>query len=219
MDIYQYKLQKYKSKYLKLLNEKNNHLNKSLLDLENYLSTNPTSGELEKWFANNPTDKSALENIILSMINKKNKNDQYIKTFDELDFIVFTHQQWIDFHKSHSNNVIVHFPDGHATYGLDKHIEDLKWMFTYAPDTAIYEHPVKFGYGEWTAVIGRMSGTFTKEMITHKGKIIKPTFKSFSIPMCTISHWNGDGVMDEEYLFWDNLTYYKQMGIEPSSLE
>jgi hypothetical protein len=31
--------------------------------------------------------------------------------------------------------------------------------------------------------------------------------------MCTVGHWNKDGVMDEEYLFWDNLTYMKQLGV------
>jgi hypothetical protein len=35
---------------------------------------------------------------------------------------------------------------------LDKHIEDLKAMFVYAPDTRIKEHPVKLGQKEWTAV-------------------------------------------------------------------
>ncbi len=30
--------------------------------------------------------------------------------------------------------------------------------------------------------------------------------------MCTVGHWNGD-VMDEEYLFWDNATYAKQLGL------
>jgi hypothetical protein len=30
--------------------------------------------------------------------------------------------------------------------------------------------------------------------------------------MCTVGHWKN-GVMDEEYLFWDNLTYLRQIGI------
>jgi hypothetical protein len=31
--------------------------------------------------------------------------------------------------------------------------------------------------------------------------------------MATIGHWNEDGVMDEEYLFWDNLTFMRQIGL------
>jgi len=38
---------------------------------------------------------------------------------------------------------------------------DLKKMFVYAPDTAIGTHPIRFGSGEWTAVTGVMTGTFT----------------------------------------------------------
>jgi hypothetical protein len=27
-----------------------------------------------------------------------------------------------------------------------------------------------------------------------------------------MNHWNEDGVMDEEYLFWDNATFMQQIG-------
>jgi len=30
--------------------------------------------------------------------------------------------------------------------------------------------------------------------------------------MCTIGHWK-DGVMIEEYLYWDNATYMNQIGL------
>jgi hypothetical protein len=136
----------------------------------------------------------------------------HLNTFDQLDYEVFTGQQWARLHESHSKNVIVHWPDGHQTVGIDKHIEDLKAMFVYAPDTRIKVHTVKFGSGEWTAVIGIMEGTFTKPMPTSDGKFIQPTNKAYKIEMCTIGHWK-DGVMDEEYLFWDNLSYMKQLGI------
>jgi len=136
----------------------------------------------------------------------------HIDVFDTLDYVVFTQQQWTRLHESHSKDVIVHWPDGHQTQGIEKHIEDLKAMFVYAPDTRIKMHTVKFGSGEWTSVIGIMEGTFTKPMPTADGKSIPPTNKSFKISMCTIGHWK-DGVMNEEYLFWDNLTYMKQLGL------
>jgi len=137
---------------------------------------------------------------------------KHIAIFDTLDYEVFTGQQWARLHESHSEDVIVHWPDGHQTEGLAKHIEDLKAMFVYAPDTRIKVHTVKFGSGEWTAVIGVMEGTFTKPMPTPDGKTIAPTGKPFKINMCTVGHWKN-GVMDEEYLFWDNLTYMKQLGL------
>jgi hypothetical protein len=138
--------------------------------------------------------------------------DKNIKTFDELDFVVFSNQEWTRLHESHSKDVKVNWPDGHYTTGIEKHIEDLKAMFVYAPDTSIKVHPVKFGSGEWTSVIGVMTGTFTKPMPIGDGKFIQPTGKKFSLNMCTVGHWK-DGVMIEEYLFWDNATYMKQIGI------
>lgn len=135
-----------------------------------------------------------------------------LKTFDELDFVVFSNQEWTRLHESHSKDVKVNWPDGHYTNGIEKHIEDLKAMFVYAPDTSIKVHPIKFGSGEFTSVIGVMTGTFTKPMPIGDGKFIQPTGKKFSIPMCTVGHWK-DGVMIEEWLFWDNATYMKQIGI------
>lgn len=136
-----------------------------------------------------------------------------IATFDDLDFNVFTNQKWDQLSKSHSKDIVVHWPDGHQTKGIEKHIEDLKAMFVYAPDTRIQQHPVKFGSGEWTSVIGIMEGTFTKPMPVPNGKPIPPTGKAFKITMATIGRWNAQGTMDEEYLFWDNATYMKQLGL------
>ena len=139
--------------------------------------------------------------------------DQHIATFDDLDFNVFTHQKWDELKKSHSKDIVVHWPDGHQTKGIEKHIEDLKAMFVYAPDTRILEHPVKFGSGPWTSVIGVMEGTFTKPMPVPNGPSIPPTGKAFKLPMNTVGRWNAQGTMDEEYLFWDNQTYMRQLGL------
>ena len=139
--------------------------------------------------------------------------DKNLETFDTLDFVVFSNQEWTRLHESHSKDVKVNWPDGHYTMGIERHIEDLKAMFVYAPDTSIKVHPIKFGSGEYTSVIGVMTGTFTKPMPIGDGKFIQPTGKQFSIPMCTVGHWK-DGVMTEEWLFWDNATYMKQIGIK-----
>ena len=138
-----------------------------------------------------------------------------LANFGDLDFRVYTGQQWQDLHKTHSKDVLVHWPDGHTTTGLDKHIEDLKVMFTFAPDNRIKEHPVRFGTaeGEWTAVTGWLEGTFTKPMAIGGGKSIPPTGKAYRIPMATIGHWGKDGIMFEEYLFWDNGEFMKQIGL------
>jgi hypothetical protein len=72
--------------------------------------------------------------------------------FDDLDCNVFTNQRWTELHRSHSHDIVVRWPDGHVAKGLDKHIDDLKVMFVWAPDTRIKEHPVKLGQGEWDIV-------------------------------------------------------------------
>lgn len=137
----------------------------------------------------------------------------YLQKFDTLDFTVFSNQQWIRMHESHAKDIKVNWPDGHYTIGIDRHIADLKSMFVYAPDTKIKEHPIRFGSGNMTCVTGVMTGTFTQPMPTGDGKFIQPTGKSFTLPMCTVGIWK-DGVMVEEYLFWDNQTYMNQLGLE-----
>jgi len=137
---------------------------------------------------------------------------EHIKTFDNLDFDVFTNQKWDRLKESHSDDIIVHWPDGHQTQGIERHIEDLKSMFVYAPDTRIKEHPVRITSGEWTSVIGVMEGTFSEPMSLPDGTTIPPTEKSFKLTMDTVGHWKN-GVMDEEYLFWDNQAFMKQIGL------
>ena len=135
---------------------------------------------------------------------------KYLQTFDTLDFTVFSNRDWKRLHESHAKDIIVHFPDGHSEVGIEQHIKTLDAMFVYAPDTRIEELPIKIGSGNITAVMGYMLGTFTGPMPIGDGKFIQPTGKSFKLPMATIGIWK-DGVMTEEYLFWDNKTYMDQI--------
>lgn len=136
---------------------------------------------------------------------------EHLATFDDLDFNVFSNRRWGELNRSHANDILVHWPDGHTTQGLEQHIKDLDAMFAFAPDTRITEHPIKIGSGEWTSVMGWMEGTFSQPMPTPNGDI-PPTGKSFRLPMCTIGRWK-DGVMVEEYLFWDNAAFMQQIGL------
>lgn len=71
--------------------------------------------------------------------------EKNLAKFDTLDFVIFTQQDWVRFHENHSDDVVVTWPDGHKTHGLERHIEDMKGMFMYAPDTRIKVHPIRFG--------------------------------------------------------------------------
>jgi hypothetical protein len=152
-----------------------------------------------------------------SQINQLTANDatlaKNLASFDTLDYTVFTNQEWTRLHETHAKDIKVYWPDGHVTEGLEKHIEDLKMLFVYAPDTRIRQHPIRFGSGNMTAVTGVFEGTFTKPMPIGGGKFIQPTGKAFKMPMCTIGIWKPDGTMSEEHLFWDNQTYMNQIGL------
>jgi len=135
-----------------------------------------------------------------------------LATFDTLDFDVYSNQKWDRLSESHAADIVVTWPDGHETKGLARHIEDLKGMFVFAPNTNIAEHPIRICSGDYTAVTGIMTGTFSRPMPIGDGKTIAPTGKSVRLMMVTIGHWNGP-TMDHEWLFWDNQAFMQQMGL------
>jgi len=155
----------------------------------------------------------SLMNQIKTLTANDTKITANLSKFDTLDYTVFSNQQWDRLKESHAKDIKVYWPDGHIATGIEKHIEDLKMMFVYAPDTRIKEHPLRFGSGNMTAVSGGFEGTFTKPMPIGNGKFIQPTGKAFKMPMATIGIWGPDGTMIEEHLFWDNQTYMNQIGL------
>ena len=154
----------------------------------------------------------SLKNIALRWAASNDSIASRLRTFDTLDYEVFSNQQWHRFKESHAQNIKVIWPHGHITEGLDVHLEDMKKLFVHAPDTRIKEHPIKFGSGNYTLVTGVFEGTFTRPMPLGNGKFIQPTGKAFKMPMATVGIWEN-GVMIEEHLFWDNQTYAKQIGL------
>jgi len=167
----------------------------SLILISTLLSFNSFSGELKNYR------------------QEKKRIEEHLAVFDDLDFNVFSHQQWERLGHSHTADVIVHWPDGHITQGLQKHTEDLKSLFVAMPDTRISAHPIKLGQGDYTSVMGDYEGTFSEPMPIGNGQTIPPTGKKLKMQMVTIGHWNKDGLMDEEWLFWDNKTYMDQIGL------
>jgi predicted ester cyclase len=137
---------------------------------------------------------------------------QRLATFDTLDYDAFSNQKWDRFAESHAPGIVVTWPDGRETTGLDPHIEDLKGMFVYAPNTSIKEHPIRVCQGDYTAVVGVMTGTFSAPMPTPDGKSIPPTGKSFRLMMTTVGQWEGS-TMVHEWLFWDNHAFMQQIGL------
>jgi SnoaL-like polyketide cyclase len=166
-------------------------------------------------FCNNSQAPSSTETKTSN--DSSSNNDQLtqerLRRFDSLDFQFYSNQRWDSFAISHDPNIKVYYPDGTTTTGLfPQHINMLTPLFAFAPDTKIIEHPVKFGSGDWTTVVGTLEGTFSKPMDLGNGKSIPPTNKKFRLSMCTVGRWK-DGKMTEEHLFWDNQAMMKQIGL------
>ncbi|MES2139610.1 MAG: ester cyclase [Bacteroidota bacterium] len=155
----------------------------------------------------------SLQNELKKFTDEKALTEMRLARFDSLDYEFYSNQDWKNFNISHADDIKVVYPDGMITTGLSpQHIDMLTPMFAFAPDTKIKNHPVRFGSGDWTCVIGEMEGTFSQPMPIGNGKTIPPTNKKFKLSMSTIGHWK-DGKMIEEYLFWDNQAFMKQIGL------
>lgn len=155
---------------------------------------------------------SAATTELAAMKATEEQEQKNLANFDDLDFNVYSGQKWDELSKSHAADIVVHWPDGRVTTGIEPHIADLKQQFVFAPDTRIKVHPIKVAQGNWTAVQGVIEGTFSQPMPTADGKTIPPTNKPFKLEMVTIGRWEN-GVMKEEWLYWDNQAFMKQIGL------
>lgn len=166
--------------------------------------------------ATDTTANSAAASAAIAELAKLKATDaeqqKNLLNFDDLDFNVYSHQKWDELSKSHAADIVVHYPDGHTTTGLAAHIDELKPMFVFAPDTRIKQHPIKIAQGNLTSVSGIMEGTFSQPMPIGGGKTLAPTHKPFKLAMVTVGVWEN-GVMKEEYLYWDNQAFMKQIGV------
>jgi len=144
---------------------------------------------------------------------EKGKVESNLKRFDRLDFDAYSGRKDMKlFRELHCPDVVVVFPDGRTTHGIDQHVTDIHGLFNGTPDSRITAHPISFGSGEWTATTGVLEATFTEPMKLPDGTSIPPTGKKVKMPMATIARWQN-GCIAEEHLFWDNAEYMKQLGL------
>jgi hypothetical protein len=82
------------------------------------------------------------------------------------------------------------------------------------PDMHVHNdpYPVQFGAGDWTTVIGRVTGTFSGEMVLPDRTVIPGTGKCFEVDLTTIARWEGD-LMVEEWVSWDSALMAQQIGL------
>lgn len=137
-----------------------------------------------------------------------------LRAHETLDFEVFNRRLWERLGESHAPDVVVVWPDGRESKGLPAHLEDLKAFVAPTPDLRIAAHPVKFGSGEWTLVVGEMRGSFTRPLPAAEGRLIQPNGRSVALRLAVVSRWK-DGRIARKYLFWDQGEYRRQLGLAP----
>ena len=116
----------------------------------------------------------------------------------------------------------VHRPDmiAHVTgaaqpiYGRDAHAAAMRQMMSIFPDIHVENdpYPTQFGSGDWITVVGRVTGTFTGEMVLPDGTAVPPTGKSFDVEFAQTSKWDGDRLV-EISAFWDAAEQSHQLGL------
>lgn len=134
-----------------------------------------------------------------------------LELFDKMDYLAYSKKDWELFKELHGEHPKVFMPDGSVVDDLDTHTDDMIYLATFMPDIKVVDHPIKLAMGDWTAVVGITTGTFTKPMQVEGG-IIDPTYKSMKIRMSTFARWEN-GKIVEEHLFWDSSEMMKQLGV------
>jgi len=87
-----------------------------------------------------------------------NKN---LKGMDDLDFIGWNKADWHGvFAHQHTDDVHVEMKGHEPTEGIDQHIDAMKAFVESAGGTPpqVASHPIAFGSGDWTCVIGEFEG-------------------------------------------------------------
>ena len=114
----------------------------------------------------------------------------------------------------HKPAVVVYWPGQPPTRGMDDHRTEAQAFFRAFPDQHLDNRPYKvlFASGDWTCSMARFTGTMKGPMPGPDGKDIPPTGKSFEVDFCTVAHWDN-GQIVEEYLFYDLVTFMKQVGL------
>jgi hypothetical protein len=105
-----------------------------------------------------------------------------LKSMDELDFKGWDKADWHGlFAHYHTDDVLVDVHGQRRTHGVEEHIGAMKALVEKAGGTPpqIASHPIGFGSGEWTCVVGEFEGG---------GRMV------------TVAKWR-DGAIAEEYIW------------------
>ena len=105
-----------------------------------------------------------------------------LQGMDELDFEGWNRADWQGvFAHYHTDDVLVDIHGQSQTHGLQEHIDAMKAFAqtTGGTPTQITSHPIRFGSGDWTCVVGEFQ---------NGGRMV------------TVAKWR-DGAIAEEYIW------------------
>jgi hypothetical protein len=105
-----------------------------------------------------------------------------LDSMDELDFKAWNGADWQGlFARYHTDDVLVDVHGQPATHGIREHTDAMKALAQEAGGTPpqVASHPIKFGSGDWTCVVGEFEGG---------GRMV------------TVAKWR-DGAIAEEYIW------------------
>ena len=182
------------------------------------LATAPLSGGPRRLFEdvrdgiirNSASFKSAKTGMKVGLVSPEN-TERMQQTDD-----AWNGRDWDAFDMLHDPECVVYWPGREAdpTRGGQDHRAEAIAFCDAFPDNKVKNRPydVLFGEGDFTCFVTRFTGTFTAPMKQPDGSVIEPTGKSFDVLYSTAAKWR-DGRIIEEYLFWDNGTFLRQVGL------
>ena len=144
------------------------------------------------------------------MGNEK-RNMELMQTLDD----AWNSQDLVTFEKRHRPNVVVTWPGKPPTQGVKAHNQEAVEFFRAVPDQHLDNRPYRvfFASGDRTCSIAHFTGTMTGPMKGADGKDIAPTGKKFEVDFCTVARWDENGQIIEENLFYDLVSFMKQIGL------
>jgi len=106
---------------------------------------------------------------------------QNLKGMDHLDFTAWNTPDWDLFRQLHTEDVHVQVSGQEVTHGIDAHVDAMKSLIEQAgaQPMQVRSHPISFGSGEWTCVVGEFASG---------GRMV------------TVAKWR-DGAIAEEYIW------------------
>lgn len=139
------------------------------------------------------------------------RNKELMQTLDD----AWNAKDLDTFAKRHREDVVVRWPGQAPTHGVHDHSAEAIEFFKTFPDQHLDNRPYKvlIGQDDWTCSVARFTGTMTGPMKGPDGKQLQPTGKSFEVDFCTVARWDQHGQIIEENLFYDLVSFMKQIGV------